>query len=147
MQSLLKMLLCTPSGMNLCHQIHVSSQSTSRDHTMATVVKTAWSFVLMQLTRQTDFVYSQLVNGHNVPIPGSERILGPCISVIPMRVILQPGWTVWDLLDHFQIQQARVLPFETSDLRDIVPNSTLWPRSTDYQIVVHHKRIPGVMTL
>lgn len=109
--------------------------------TMATAVKAAWSFVLMQLTRQTDLVYGQLVNGRNVPIPGSERILGPCISVIPMRVILQPGWTVWDLLDHVQTQQARVLPFETSDLRDIVPNSTSWPRSTDYQIVVHHESI------
>ncbi|OJZ79900.1 hypothetical protein ASPFODRAFT_148508, partial [Aspergillus luchuensis CBS 106.47] len=109
--------------------------------TMATVVKAAWSFVLAQLTRQTDIVFGQTVNGRSVPIPDVESILGPCINAVPVRVTFQPAWTVLDLLQHTQDQYTRVLPFETSDLRDIIKQSTDWSEATRFEIMVQHDNI------
>jgi non-ribosomal peptide synthetase component F len=109
--------------------------------TMATLVKGAWSFVLAQITRQTDLVFGHVVNGRSVPIPGSETILGPCVNIIPVRVILQPGWAVQDLLEHVQAQHMQLLQYETSDLRDIVNHSTSWPSSTRFGSIVQHQNI------
>ncbi|OJZ79470.1 hypothetical protein ASPFODRAFT_109858, partial [Aspergillus luchuensis CBS 106.47] len=109
--------------------------------TMATLVKAAWSFVLAQLTHQTDLVFGQTVNGRSVPVPNAEKILGPCVNVVPIRVAFQPAWTALDLLQHTQDQHARVLPFETTDLRDIVKHSTTWSDSTQFEILVQHDSI------
>ncbi|KAF4227822.1 hypothetical protein CNMCM8980_007092 [Aspergillus fumigatiaffinis] len=115
--------------------------------TVATLVKAAWSVVLARLTRQTDLVFGHVVNARSVPILGSETILGPCANVIPVRVTLQPAWTALDLLDHVQHQHVWTLPFETSDLQDIVEHSTNWPRSTKFGTIVQHQNIKSVSML
>ncbi|OJZ79695.1 hypothetical protein ASPFODRAFT_148698 [Aspergillus luchuensis CBS 106.47] len=109
--------------------------------TVATLVKAAWSFILVQLTRQTDLVFGQTVSGRSVPVPNVENILGPCVNAVPIRVTFQPAWTALDLLQHTQDQHARVLPFETTDLRDIVKHSTTWSDSADFGIVVQHDNV------
>ena len=106
--------------------------------TMATVVKAAWSFVLAQLAHQTDIVFGQLVNGRSGPIPNIERIVGPCVNYVPVRITFQSAWTVLDLLEYTQNQHTQLLPYETSDLRDIVKQSTTWADSTHFEIVVQH---------
>ena len=106
--------------------------------TMATVFKAAWSFVLSQLTRQTDIVFGQTVNGRSAATPNVERILGPCVNAVPVRITFQPTWNVLDLLEYTQIQHMQLLPFETSDLRDIVKQSTTWPHSTHFEIIAQH---------
>jgi amino acid adenylation domain-containing protein len=106
--------------------------------TMATIVKAAWSFILSQLTHQTDIVFGQTVNGRSGPIPNIEKVLGPCVNAVPVRITFQPAWTVLDLLEYTQNQYTQVLPFETSDLRDIVSQSTAWPDSTQFEIIVQH---------
>ncbi|KAJ5714400.1 nonribosomal peptide synthetase [Penicillium malachiteum] len=133
--------ICTAEDISVSVTKWVSVSGAPRWVTMASVVNAAWSLVLAQLVRRRDLVFGQLVSGRNVPITGAERILGPCIGVIPMRVMLQRTLTAGDLLDHVQTQYSRILPFETSGLRDIVQHSTTWPASTDYQIVVHHENI------
>jgi aryl carrier-like protein len=109
--------------------------------TMATVVKTAWSYVLARLTHRTDLVFGHVVNGRSVPIPESDRILGPCVNIIPVRVILQPQWTAFDLLAHVQSQYSRLLPFETSEMRDIVEHCTSWSSRTRFGSIVQHQNI------
>ncbi|KAE8155605.1 acetyl-CoA synthetase-like protein [Aspergillus tamarii] len=107
--------------------------------TVATVVKAAWSFVLVRLTRQRDLVFGHVVNGRS--LQRSENISGPCVNIIPVRVTLQPSWTAWDLLNHVQSQHMRSMAFETSDLRDIVKHSTQWPADTRFGSIVQHQNI------
>jgi hypothetical protein len=59
----------------------------------------------------------------------------------PVRVILRPQWSVQDLLEHVQRPHIRLLPYETSDLRDIIEHSTTLADSTQFGFIVQHQNI------
>ncbi|KAH6871614.1 hypothetical protein B0T10DRAFT_590815, partial [Thelonectria olida] len=87
--------------------------------TIATAFKAAWAIALAELNGERDLVFSQVVNGRNLPLEGIDRVCGTCVNIVPVRVALQPGWTGHDLLRHLQMQHAKTIPFETIDLDDI----------------------------
>ncbi|KAL5344988.1 hypothetical protein ACLOAV_009941 [Pseudogymnoascus australis] len=65
--------------------------------TMATVVKTAWGLALMQLLAShrtpvenknsfQDVVFGQVVHGRGLGNSHEDRIVGPCLKIIPVRM-------------------------------------------------------------
>lgn len=109
--------------------------------TMASLVKAACGFHLCQLLSQNDVVFGHTVNGRNLALDNVEALLGCCLNFIPLRVMLQPSWTVLDLLAHVQEQYTRALPHEHLELRDIFRHSTPWPADTQLSFIVQHQNI------
>ncbi|THC96393.1 hypothetical protein EYZ11_004127 [Aspergillus tanneri] len=108
--------------------------------TMATLVKTAWAYVLWTTTGERDLTFGQTVNGRSLPLPGADSILGPCISIIPVRIRLDPAsWSVQDLLQMVQDQHTQSLRHDFVDLSDIVDHSTAWPKGTEFASIVQHQ--------
>ncbi|RYP12616.1 hypothetical protein DL767_011151 [Monosporascus sp. MG133] len=102
---------------------------------MATVIKAAWALCLAQQTQAHDVVFAQLMRNRHLAIAGIERIVGPCINYVPVRVPLQPDWTTKELLYWVQRQHIRTMTCDTAGWDDLVIESTSWPaiRSSDLQ--------------
>lgn len=110
--------------------------------TMASMIKAAWSTVLREVTDTSDLVFGQLVNMRGIDMPGIYRLVGPCYSILPIRLNHHPSWTILDLLLAVQDQHAQSMPFETAQWDRIVSESTNWPPGTRPQTLVIHQDYP-----
>lgn len=110
--------------------------------TIATMHKAAWALTLSRETKSGDLVFGQVASGRNTSQFGIEDALGPCANAIPVRVTLQPSWTVEDLLQHVQSQHVRTMEFETVDFEDLVKFSTPWPEGKSFGSVIQYQNIP-----
>ncbi|EAW07087.1 nonribosomal peptide synthetase fmqC [Aspergillus clavatus NRRL 1] len=102
--------------------------------TMASAFRAAWAFVLANYTGQHDLVFGEFIEGRTLPLlEDVENITGCTAAETPMRILIpqHAGATVQDLLSHSQEQYIARLPYETSELPDLVPLcAPLWPKQT-----------------
>ncbi|KAJ6125512.1 hypothetical protein N7471_012829 [Penicillium samsonianum] len=103
--------------------------------TLATVVKAAWALTQKHLLPDEspqDIVFGQVVSGRLLGIPHENRIVGPCLSIIPVRVRMSGTQTKWDLLDQVQQQHRDTMGCWNIGLDEIVRNCTSWPVGTPF---------------
>ncbi|MEV6101923.1 amino acid adenylation domain-containing protein [Nocardia sp. NPDC051981] len=77
--------------------------------TVNTAVQAAWALLLTMLTGRTDVVFGGTVSGRPPQLAGVEEMVGLFINTLPVRVRLDPGERVGDLLARVQAEQARLL--------------------------------------
>lgn len=109
--------------------------------TPATIIKAAWSLVLAKWSAESDIVFGNVISGRNAAVLGVESIIGPCVNLIPVRVNMQDGWTVLDLLHIVQGQQVAAMPYESLGFREIIKHCTGWPDWTNFSTVCQHQNI------
>lgn len=119
--------------------------------TFVTILEAAWALVLTELSSSTDVVFGHLTAGRNMSIDGLDidKILGPCVNIIPMRVRIQgPGAvqgarTVDDLLRLIHDQRLAAMPFETFGMDKMVEHATNWSPWTRFSSVVQYQNLEG----
>ncbi|KAK3312663.1 hypothetical protein B0H66DRAFT_595203 [Apodospora peruviana] len=89
------------------------------DFTAATKIRLAWAIIIAAATNSSDVCFGATVSGRQAPIPGVESITGPTFATVPLRMRLDPGSTVKDLLQRVQLQAADMVPFEQVGLQQI----------------------------
>jgi len=109
--------------------------------TPATIIKAAWSLVLAKWTAKSDIVFGNVISGRNAAVLGVESIIGPCVNLIPVRVNIQEGWSVLNLLRSVQDQQVAAMPYESLGFREIIKHCTSWPDWTNFSTVCQHQNI------
>ncbi|MBF6354171.1 amino acid adenylation domain-containing protein [Nocardia higoensis] len=77
--------------------------------TANTAVQTAWALLLTVLTGRSDVVFGNTVSHRPPQLAGVERMVGLFINTLPVRVRLDPGETIGDLLARVQSEQAAML--------------------------------------
>ncbi|MGX1811429.1 amino acid adenylation domain-containing protein [Nocardia sp. NPDC055321] len=77
--------------------------------TVNTAVQAGWALLLAMLTGRTDVVFGGTVSGRPPQLAGVEEMVGLFINTLPVRVRLDPGERVGDLLARVQTEQARLL--------------------------------------
>ncbi|TIC92419.1 Nonribosomal peptide synthetase 13 [Colletotrichum higginsianum] len=118
--------------------------------TMATLVKLAWALTLSRLflPSQPDekgpevgrsVVFGQVIHGRSLSLPYEDRIVGPCLNIIPVRVLLPPTTPNLDdpvstrvLLEQIQSQHMATLPVENLSLSTITEHCTHWAPGTQF---------------
>lgn len=95
--------------------------------TIATLIKAAWALVLSKLSSSSDVTMLQLTSGRRGAHDGLDRVIGPCISLMPVRVFFQEDWTGADLCQYIQHQDVESMAYENSDIRRIIRHCTDWP--------------------
>ncbi|KAI8300768.1 Nonribosomal peptide synthase chyA, partial [Colletotrichum sp. SAR11_240] len=118
--------------------------------TMATLVKLAWALTLSKLflPKQPNekapeggksVVFGQVIHGRSLSLPYEDRIVGPCLNIIPVRVILPPTTPNLDdpvstrvLLEQIQSQHMATLPVENLSLSTITKHCTHWAPGTQF---------------
>ena len=109
--------------------------------TIATIVKAAWALILARMSASADVVFGNLISGRNEGISDIEKIMGPCINIIPLRIRFHENWTFLDLLNCIRDQQIANIPFESLSFRDLARQCTSWAPSTYYGSYVQHQNI------
>ncbi|TDZ53020.1 Nonribosomal peptide synthase chyA [Colletotrichum trifolii] len=118
--------------------------------TMATLVKLAWALTLSRLfsPKQPNergpeggrsVVFGQVIHGRSLSLPYEDRIVGPCLNIIPVRVLLPAAAPSLDdpvgtrvLLEQIQSQHMATLPVENLSLSTITKHCTRWAPGTQF---------------
>ncbi|KAJ6784263.1 hypothetical protein PWT90_03904 [Aphanocladium album] len=89
------------------------------DATPTVVLRAALSVIISQYTGLRDIILGTTVAGRHVPVPGVERMVGPTIATVPLRVQLDHSQSVMDLLSGMQNQMTKMIEFEQAGLLQI----------------------------
>ncbi|KAH8124082.1 non-ribosomal peptide synthetase [Trichoderma asperelloides] len=91
----------------------------SNDITPSTIIRTAWSLLQATYTTVDDVVFGVTVAGRQAALIGIERVAGPTIATVPVRVVLDPSLKIEDQLRRIQIQAAESMMYEHFGLQEI----------------------------
>jgi amino acid adenylation domain-containing protein/non-ribosomal peptide synthase protein (TIGR01720 family) len=100
------------------HRIDIARKS-STDVTMPSMIRAAWGLTLSSYSGSEDVLYGETNSGRDVPVAGIEDIIGPTITTSPVRLKLNPQWTVNEYLHQVQRQSSAALPYQFAGLQHI----------------------------
>jgi amino acid adenylation domain-containing protein len=92
---------------------------TDQDFTPATAVRAAWALLQADYTTGSEAVFGAIVTGRQAPVAGIERIAGPTIATVPLRVPVDKEISVTQLLHQVQAQAVEMIAFEQTGLQRI----------------------------
>ncbi|RSM42864.1 non-ribosomal peptide synthetase [Actinoplanes sp. ATCC 53533] len=106
---------------SLTPDLYTGLMELARGHglTLNTVVQGAWAMVLARLLRRTDVVFGTTVACRPAELPGVESMPGLMMNTVPVRVSLEGGKPVVDLLAGLQRRQAALIPHQHLGLPEI----------------------------
>nr|WP_052478487.1 non-ribosomal peptide synthetase [Kibdelosporangium sp. MJ126-NF4]CEL18507.1 Siderophore biosynthesis non-ribosomal peptide synthetase modules @ Bacillibactin synthetase component F [Kibdelosporangium sp. MJ126-NF4]CTQ97991.1 Siderophore biosynthesis non-ribosomal peptide synthetase modules @ Bacillibactin synthetase component F (EC 2.7.7.-) [Kibdelosporangium sp. MJ126-NF4] len=97
----------------------LAATARARALTMNSVVQGVWALLLGKLTGRADVLFGTSVSGRPPEIAGMESMLGMFVSTMPVRVRLDPGASIADVLTDVQDQLSRMTPHAYLGLADI----------------------------
>ncbi|KKY16045.1 putative hc-toxin synthetase [Phaeomoniella chlamydospora] len=87
--------------------------------TLATLVRAAWAIVTSHHTGSNDVVFGATVSGRHAAVVGIERIIGPTIATVPVRIQIPSTGTVAAFLEYVQTIATEMIPYEQAGLQEI----------------------------
>ncbi|WP_407562710.1 amino acid adenylation domain-containing protein [Streptomyces sp. 184] len=90
-----------------------------RGLTVNTVVQGAWALVLARLARRGDVVFGATVAGRPAELPGVESMVGLFINTLPVRVVLDGGQRVVEMLADLQGRQSALMGHQHLGLQEV----------------------------
>ncbi|KIE00723.1 nonribosomal peptide synthase, partial [Metarhizium majus ARSEF 297] len=110
------------------------------DVTPSMVIRAAWSLLATKYTDSSDTVFGVTVSGRQARVLDVERIIGPTIATVPVRVAFEwTEMTVEQFLRQVQTQAVEMTEFEQTGLQRIRRVSAEAERACGFQtlLVVH----------
>ena len=89
------------------------------DITPPTLIRASWALLTAQYCGSSDVIFGSTMTGRQVPVSGIERMMGPTITTVPIRVNLSWDTSVSDYLSQVQKQMVDMIPFEQTGLQNI----------------------------
>lgn len=116
---------------------HIQNLSwTGHDFTPATAVRAAWALLQADYTTASEAVFGAVVTGRQAPVADIERIAGPTIATVPVRVPVDKEFSVTQLLHQVQSQAVEMIAFEQTGLQRIKRVSDEAEQCCSFQTVV-----------
>lgn len=84
--------------------------------TTSTAIQAAWALLLMHYSGEDDVVFGVVVSGRSTNLPGVERMIGPLINTLPVRMRVNGGRRISEWLHEAQEQGAAMRQYEFSPL-------------------------------
>ncbi len=101
--------------------------------TPSTIIRAAFSLVCAQYANSSDVVFGTVVMGRKAPIRSTERIAGPTIATVPVRVQIKSDATLSHFLQSIQDQEREMVPNEQMGLSTIRELSTSAEQACRFQ--------------
>ena len=89
------------------------------DATTSTLLRTAWALVLSSYTGTKDVIFGATLSGRQAAVRDIDRIIGPTITTVPIRIKFDQDMTVGRLLQVVQSKAAKMIPHEQLGLQNI----------------------------
>jgi amino acid adenylation domain-containing protein/non-ribosomal peptide synthase protein (TIGR01720 family) len=90
-----------------------------RDHTMSTIIRAAWAILICRQVAGSEALFGSVTAGRQANIPGIERVAGPTVATVPIRIPIDWNGDIKQLLDQIQVQATDMIAFEQTGLRHI----------------------------
>ncbi|OQD70806.1 hypothetical protein PENPOL_c001G06564 [Penicillium polonicum] len=87
--------------------------------TLSSIIRGAWALTIGIHTGTEDVVFGTVQTGRMAPLAGIVDIMGPTITVVPVRVQWSRSSALCDLLLQLQTQSTRMIPYEHAGVKDI----------------------------
>ncbi|KAE8822122.1 hypothetical protein PTNB85_10511 [Pyrenophora teres f. teres] len=84
-----------------------------------TVEYQSWAIVASRYTSSDDVVFGTTVTGRNTPVVDIDKLVGPTIATVPVRVRIQNDQTVSSFLQGLQQQAIEMIAHEQTGLQRI----------------------------
>ena len=125
-----------PQAQNqLQHQI-VNISWPDTDITASTVVRAAWAILTSRYTHSSDVIFGATLTGRQAPVPYIERIAGPTIATVPIRVNTNGDLGVASLLQNLQKQAVDMISYEQTGLKSIRRTNPDADHATQFQTLL-----------
>ena len=104
-------IFCTPPGYTFETDVYQSRNlelphsplsANSPNITLSTISAVAWALVLSQHSGSNDICLGLVRSGRNIPLPCTDKYMGPLTSLLPLRVRIDGAETVHELLRKYQ---------------------------------------------
>jgi len=87
--------------------------------TPTAVVHAAWGVLLQSVTHSRDVVWGVTTSGRSIDLPGIEEVLGLVTTTLPLRLSLDAGDRLEDVVRQAHEAQALLLDATTSSVREL----------------------------
>lgn len=91
----------------------------SNNITVSTIIRASWAVFIARHCGTQDVVFGATLNGRNAPIRGIDNMIGPTITTVPIRVVLDDEESSAAFLQRIQKQATDMIPFEQTGMHDI----------------------------
>ncbi|GAB0240475.1 hypothetical protein JPSP13_16130 [Staphylococcus pseudintermedius] len=110
-----------------CHEFYIGEENTARlndiaqknNVTLSTVFSVIWGILLQKYNNVDDVVFGAITSGRTVPIENIDKIIGPFINTIPMRIKAEMDETFNTLVYKVQKELNKMKDHENHPLYKI----------------------------
>jgi amino acid adenylation domain-containing protein/non-ribosomal peptide synthase protein (TIGR01720 family) len=95
------------------------ARDSGSDIMTSTIIRAAWALILGRYTDSEDVVFGATMSGRNAPVRDIERINGPTITTVPVKVHLNREQPISEMLEAVQNQATDMIPHEHWGLQNI----------------------------
>ncbi|KAL4996439.1 hypothetical protein BDV10DRAFT_187095 [Aspergillus recurvatus] len=92
---------------------------TNSSITKATILRAAWALILGRYGDTDDVCFGTTISGRHAPVPGLEKMAGPAVATVPVRIRLDSQKPVLDFLEEIQSQASEMIAYEQFGLQNI----------------------------
>ncbi len=126
----------TSSYSYLTHEVALSQERPNSAITTATIIYAAWALLMARYSASNDVVFGAILAGRNVAAPDIDRIAGPTITAVPVRVAIDGNEPVVDFSRRVQQQQITMIDFQHAGLQAISSLSPDARAACDFQTIL-----------
>ncbi|MPY84534.1 MAG: amino acid adenylation domain-containing protein [Actinophytocola sp.] len=101
----------------LTERVRAAARSTGL--TLNTVCNAAWGLVLSAAVGRDDILFGSTVAGRPAEVPGVDSAIGLFLNTVPVRITLEPGESVLDLMRRIQAGRTELMGYEYLGLGEI----------------------------
>ncbi|KAK6829677.1 hypothetical protein PG987_010261 [Apiospora arundinis] len=108
--------------------------------TPAQVLQAVWAIVLSWFSDDSrDVVFANTSANRHVDFPGADRVAGPCLNLLPVRVLVEPHATLRSIIQRVRAQAIEAMPYHHVSFRSLVQQSTAWLPGTRFSSIVTYQ--------
>lgn len=98
-------------------EIQLSSGLQKTPYRLPLILRAAWALTVSSVSRSSDIVFGMALNGRNNS--SGEDVIGPMITIVPVRVRVDTSVTLAAFLDELYAQSVSMMEFEHTGLHVI----------------------------
>ena len=120
-------------GKKLTHIARVSRDLANTGVTLPTLIRAAWAIVVATYTSCNDVAFGETLAGRDIPVPGITNVLGPTLTTIPQRVLIDQKLPLLQFLHYVHQLSAEAIPYQHAGLQHIRRLSSDTEVACDFQ--------------
>ena len=102
----------------------------------SSVIRAAWALVCSKYTNSSDALFGAIVSGRQVSMENVDRVCGPTIGLVPVRIPVKAHLGTGNFLERIQNQALDMIPYEHSGLARIARISALAREACQFHSVL-----------